>query len=131
MKIYNRTEYKELTPSAYSKEKKRIQVELLKLQEYIIKKEGRVAIVLEGRDAAGKGATIKRFIENMIPKSIGVIELGVPSKKQEKHWFQTWKSDCQRKGKSISLIEVGIQEPLFNHQWDIALKVSISILCKK
>ena len=39
MKIYNRTEYKELTPSAYSKEKKRIQVELLKLQEYIIKKE--------------------------------------------------------------------------------------------
>ena len=99
MKIYNRTEYKELTPSAYSKEKKRIQVELLKLQEYIIKKEGRVAIVLEGRDAAGKGATIKRFIENMIPKSIGVIELGVPSKKQEKHWFQTWEKRLPKKGK--------------------------------
>ena len=99
MEIYNRTEYKELTPSAYSKEKKRIQVELLKLQEHIIKNEGRVAIILEGRDAAGKGATIKRFIENMIPKSIGVIELGVPTKKQEKNWFQTWEKRLPKKGK--------------------------------
>ncbi|GIS04322.1 MAG: hypothetical protein CM15mP106_7690 [Candidatus Neomarinimicrobiota bacterium] len=96
MKIYNRTEYKELTQARIQKRKKDSS-RALKLQEYIIKKEGRVAIVLEGRDAAGKGATIKRFIENMIPKSIGVIELGVPSKKQEKHWFQTWEKDCQRK----------------------------------
>ena len=99
MEIYNRTEYKELTPSAYSKEKKRIQVELLKLQEHIIRNEGRVAIIFEGRDAAGKGATIKRFIENMIPKSIGVIELGVPTKKQEKNWFQTWEKRLPKKGK--------------------------------
>ena len=101
MEIYNRTEYKELTPSAYSKEKKRIQVELLKLQEHIIKNEGRVAIIFEGRDAAGKGATIKRFIENMIPKSIGVIELGVPTKKQEKNWFQTWEKRLPKKGKTM------------------------------
>jgi len=99
MEIYNRTEYKELTPQKYAKEKKRIQVELLKLQEHIIKNRGRVAIVFEGRDAAGKGATIKRFIENMIPKSIGVIELGVPSKKQEKHWFNTWEKRLPSKGK--------------------------------
>ena len=99
MEIYNRTEYKELTPQKYAKEKKRIQVELLKLQEHIIKNRGRVAIVFEGRDAAGKGATIKRFIENMIPKSFGVIELGVPSKKQEKHWFNTWEKRLPSKGK--------------------------------
>ena len=85
---------------------------------------------MEGRDAAGKGATIKRFIENMIPKSIGVIELEYLQRNKRSIGFKRGKSDCQRKGKSISLIEVGIQEPLFNHQWDIALKVSISILCK-
>jgi polyphosphate kinase len=99
MEIYNRTEYKKLTPNAYSKEKKRIQVELLKLQEHIIYNNGRVAIIFEGRDAAGKGATIKRFIENMIPKSIGVIELGVPTRKQEKNWFQTWEKLLPNKGK--------------------------------
>jgi len=98
MEIYNRTEYKELAPSAYSKEKKRIQVELLKLQEHIIENKGRVAIVFEGRDAAGKGSTIKRFIENMMPKSVEVIELGVPTKKQEKSWFRTWNKRMPKEG---------------------------------
>ena len=68
MIIYNRTEYKTLSPKQYRKEKKRLQVELLKLQEWVIKKNKRIAIVFEGRDAAGKGSTIKRFIEKMMPK---------------------------------------------------------------
>lgn len=90
MIIYNRTEYKALSPKQYKKEKKRLQVELLKLQEWVIKENKRVAIIFEGRDAAGKGSTIKRFIENMMPKSTNVVELGVPSNKQSKRWFQTW-----------------------------------------
>ena len=63
MIIYNRTKYKELTFKSYQKEKRRLQIELLKLQEWVIQSEKRLAIVFEGRDAAGKGATIKRFIE--------------------------------------------------------------------
>lgn len=90
MIIYNRTEYKKLTPKQYKKEKKRLQVELLKLQEWIIKNNKRVAIVLEGRDAAGKGSTIKRFIENMMPRSFDVKEMGVPTPTQRRNWFRTW-----------------------------------------
>ena len=70
MIIYNRTEYKALSPQQYKKEKKRLQVELLKFQEWVIHKNKKIAIVLEGRDAAGKGSTTKRFIENMMPKEI-------------------------------------------------------------
>ena len=99
MIIYNRTEYKALSQQKYSKEKQRLQVELLKLQEWVINCEKRVAIVLEGRDAAGKGSTIKRFIENMMPKGVEVIELGVPTKKQEKNWFRTWEKRMPKSGK--------------------------------
>ena len=55
MIIYNRTEYKALSTRQYSKEKKRLQVELLKLEEWVIKNNKRVGIVLEGRDAAPRG----------------------------------------------------------------------------
>ncbi len=99
MIIYNRTEYKALSHQLYTKEKKRLQVELLKLQEWVIEKNKRVGIIMEGRDAAGKGATIKRFIENMMPKAVEVIELGVPTKKQEKNWFRTWEKRLPEKGK--------------------------------
>ena len=99
MIIYNRTEYKALSQQKYSKEKNRLQVELLKLQEWVINRDKRVAIVLEGRDAAGKGSTIKRFIENMMPNGLEVIELGVPTKKQEKNWFRTWEKRMPASGK--------------------------------
>ena len=62
MIIYNRTKYKELTLKSYQKEKRRLQIELLKLQEWVIQSGKRLAIVFEGRDAAGKGATIKRCL---------------------------------------------------------------------
>ena len=99
MIIYNRTEYKALAHRQYSKEKKRLQVELLKLQEWAITEGKRIGIVLEGRDAAGKGSTIKRFIENMMPKAVEVIELGVPTKKQERNWFRTWEKRMPSTGK--------------------------------
>lgn len=101
MIIYNRTEYKKLTPKQYKKEKKRLQVELLKLQQWIIKNNKRVAIVLEGRDAAGKGSTIKRFIENMMPKSFDVKEMGVPTSYQRRNWFKTWDRMLPKPGNLI------------------------------
>ena len=98
MIIYNRTEYSELTNSQYRKEKRRLQIELLKLQEWTIDTNQRIAILLEGRDAAGKGSTIQRFIENLMPKSTKIVELGVPNKKQEKNWFKTWEKRLPKKG---------------------------------
>ena len=85
MIIYNRTEYSELTNSQYRKEKRRLQIELLKLQEWTIDTNQRIAILLEGRDAAGKGSTIQRFIENLMPKATKIVELGVTNKIQEKN----------------------------------------------
>ena len=90
MIIYNRTNYKELTQKGYRKEKRRLQIELLKLQEWVTNSGKKLAIVLEGRDAAGKGATIKRFIENLIPKTMRVVELGVSTPIQNRMWFQTY-----------------------------------------
>ena len=98
MIIYNQTEYKALKQHQYQAEKKRLQVELLKLQEWTINNKKRIGIVFEGRDAAGKGSTIKRFIENMMSKSVNVIELGVPTKKQDKKWFNTWDRRLPREG---------------------------------
>ena len=98
MIIYNRTEYSELTNSQYRKEKRRLQIELLKLQEWTIDTNQRIAILLEGRDAAGKGSTIQRFIENLKPKATKIVELGVPNKKQEKNWFKTWEKRLPKKG---------------------------------
>ena len=90
MIIYNRTSYKELTLKSYQKEKRKLQIELLKLQEWVIESGQRLAIVLEGRDGAGKGATIKRFIENLIPKTMRVVELGVPTSVQNRMWLKTY-----------------------------------------
>ena len=56
---YFNSEYKNLSDKQYSDEKFRLQVELLKLQEWVVENNKRIAIVFEGRDAAGKGSTIK------------------------------------------------------------------------
>jgi polyphosphate kinase 2 len=101
MIIYNRTKYKELSLKSYQKEKRRLQIELLKLQEWVIKSEKRLAIIFEGRDAAGKGATIKRFIENLIPKTKRVVELGVPTANQNKMWFKTYDKFLPQKGEIV------------------------------
>lgn len=90
MIVYNRTQYKELTPGQYQKEKRRLQIELLKLQEWVMDQDQRIALLFEGRDAAGKGATIRRFIERLMPKSVRMEELGVPSPTQRKKWLKTY-----------------------------------------
>ena len=101
MIIYNRTKYKELTLKSYQKEKRRLQIELLKLQEWVIQSDKRLAIVFEGRDAAGKGATIKRFIENLIPKTMRVVELGVPTSIQNRMWFKTYDKLLPNEGEMV------------------------------
>ena len=57
-----------------------------------------------------EGSTIKRFIENMMPKAVKVIELGVPTTKQAKNWFRTWEKRLPQEGKIHFLIEVGTLE---------------------
>ena len=98
---YFNTDYKNISESQYQDEKFKLQVELLKLQEWIVKKDKRIAIIFEGRDAAGKGSTIKRFIEHLIPKHFRVYELGTPTEQQNKHWLQTHERALPQNGEIV------------------------------
>lgn len=84
--------------ATYQKEKKRLQVELLKLQHWVINNDKRVAIVFEGRDAAGKGGSIKRFTEYLMPKHFNVVELGIPTPKESKNWFRRYERHFPKEG---------------------------------
>jgi polyphosphate kinase 2 len=71
----------------YAGEKRALQVELLKLQRWIKDSGGRLMIVFEGRDAAGKGGTIKRFAENLNPRGARVVALEKPTEKEQTEWY--------------------------------------------
>ena len=71
----------------YEKQKYRLQVELLKLQAWVKDTGQRVVIVFEGRDAAGKGGTIKRFMEHLNPRGARVVALEKPSEVERGQWY--------------------------------------------
>ncbi len=72
---------------AYEKELKRLQVELLKFQNHVKDKGLRVLMIFEGRDAAGKGGTIKRITEHLNPRGAKVVALEKPSDKERTQWY--------------------------------------------
>jgi polyphosphate kinase 2 len=85
----------------YESEKFKLQVELAKLQEWVIKNNKKVAIVFEGRDAAGKGSTIKRFIEYLNPKVYRVVALGVPTEEEKENWFERYEQHLPNDGEIV------------------------------
>ncbi len=76
-----------VSTKAYEKELARLQIELVKMQEWIKESGHRVAIVFEGRDAAGKGGTIKRITEAMNPRICQVVALPAPTEREKTHWY--------------------------------------------
>jgi polyphosphate kinase 2 len=76
-----------LRRSTYEKEKFRLQVELLKLQAWAKETGQRIVILFEGRDAAGKGGTIKRFMEHLNPRGARVVALEKPSPSEQGQWY--------------------------------------------
>lgn len=78
---------KKLKTKVYEKELSRLQVELVKLQ-YWVKHQGlQVVLIFEGRDAAGKGGTIKRVVEPLNPRGCRVVALGTPSDHEKTQWY--------------------------------------------
>jgi len=71
----------------YEDELAKLQIELVKLQEWIKYKGLRVVVLFEGRDAAGKGGTIKRITESLNPRVCRVVALGVPTEKEKTQWY--------------------------------------------
>jgi len=73
--------------SVYEREKFKLQVELLKLQAWVKETGQRLVIVFEGRDAAGKGGTIKRFMEHLNPRGARVVALEKPTDTEQGQWY--------------------------------------------
>lgn len=95
---FNLGEYSKLDSNTYGLEKRRLQIEILKLQEDVIKNKRKVCIVFEGRDTAGKSSAIKFFSEHLRPSHYRYISLGIPTKWESSHWFQRWQKPLPKEG---------------------------------
>lgn len=71
----------------YEAEKKKLQIELLKVQSWVKKTGQRIVLIFEGRDAAGKGGTIKRYMEHLNPRGARVVALEKPNEVERGQWY--------------------------------------------
>ncbi len=97
-----------LSRKKYEQQKYHLQVELLKLQAWVKETGQRVVILFEGRDAAGKGGTIKRFMEHLNPRGARVVALEKPTEVEKGQWyFQRYISELPTRGEIV----------LFDRSW--------------
>jgi polyphosphate kinase 2 len=85
----------------YNIEKRRLQLELLTIQQKAVKLGQRICICFDGRDAAGKGSTILRFTQNLMPKYFHTVDLGIPTKKESKYWFHRYEQHLPTEGEMV------------------------------
>jgi polyphosphate kinase len=78
---------KKVSRQTFDKEMKRLQIELCTLQDWVVKEGLRIVVVFEGRDAAGKGGTIKRITERVSPRVFRVIALPTPTERQKSQMY--------------------------------------------
>jgi polyphosphate kinase 2 len=92
----------------YEKELARLQMELVKLQEWVRANKLKVVVVFEGRDAAGKGGVIKRITESLNPRICRVVALGTPTEREKTQWyFQRY----------VAQLPAGGEMVLFDRSW--------------
>ncbi|GAA2724895.1 polyphosphate kinase 2 [Cellulomonas aerilata] len=97
-----------MTRREYDVAKRALQIELLKLQSWIKASGGKLVVVFEGRDAAGKGGTIKRFTEHLNPRGARTVALEKPSERESSQWyFQRYISHLPAAGEMV----------LFDRSW--------------
>jgi len=86
----------------YERELKLLQVELVKMQRWVQQENKRVAVILEGRDAAGKGGTIRRFTEHLNPRALRVVALPKPTAEEAGQWyFQRYMKQLPDRGEIV------------------------------
>ena len=99
---------KAIPKKVYEKELQKMQLELIKLQQWIKFKGLKVVVIFEGRDAAGKGGIIQRISQNLNPRICHVAALGKPSEREESQWyFQRYVPYLPAKGEMV----------LFDRSW--------------
>src|SRR3954447_1125891 len=97
-----------MTRDEYEVRKRELQIELLKMQSWVKDTGQRIVVLFEGRDAAGKGGTIKRFMEHLNPRGASVVALGKPTAEEAGQWyFQRYFSRLPSAGEII----------LFDRSW--------------
>ncbi len=97
-----------ISKKKYYEEMEKLQVELVKLQEWIKQKGLRVVVLFEGRDAAGKGGVIKRITQSLNPRIVRVVALGTPTERQKTQWwFQRYVAQLPAAGEMV----------LFDRSW--------------
>jgi polyphosphate kinase 2 (PPK2 family) len=86
----------------YENELQNLQIELVKLQRWVQEKKRRVAILFEGRDAAGKGGAIRRFTEHLNPRALRVVALPKPTEEEVGQWyFQRYTRQLPNRGEIV------------------------------
>ena len=97
-----------MSRKVYEKHKAELQVELLKVQQWVKETGQRIILIFEGRDAAGKGGTIKRFMEHLNPRGARVVALEKPSIEEQGQWyFQRYINHLPTRGEIV----------LFDRSW--------------
>jgi polyphosphate kinase 2 len=81
------TEPRRLDKRGYEKELVRLQVEFVRLQDWVVHKGLRVVVIFEGRDTAGKGGTIRRITEKTNPRVVRIVALGKPTERERTQWY--------------------------------------------
>ncbi len=83
----NKKKHPKISNKIYEKELTKLQLELVKLQEWVKHKGLKVVVIFEGRDTAGKGGIIKRILERLNNRVVRVVALGVPTEKEKTQWY--------------------------------------------
>ena len=100
--------HQDLDSSNYEAELRALQIELVKVQKFLIANGDQILVILEGRDAAGKDGTIKAITEHLSPRETRVVALGKPSDVEVDQWyFQRYIAQLPKKGEFV----------LFNRSW--------------
>jgi polyphosphate kinase 2 len=108
LSVTEEIESKKISKKGYEKELARLHVELVKLQEWVKHRGLKVAVIFEGRDAAGKGGAIKRITESLNPRVCRVVALGTPTEREKTQWyFQRY----------IAHLPAGGEIVLFDRSW--------------
>lgn len=102
----------------YDRDLENLQIELVKLQSWVKASNARVCVVFEGRDASGKGGTIKRFRENLNPRGARVVALSKPTEREASEWyFQRYVRELPAGGEIVffdrSWYNRAVVEPVF------------------
>src|SRR6202158_2015884 len=97
-----KAEARKIKNDVYEKELARLQIELVKMQDWIKHKGLRVLVIFEGRDAAGKGGVIKRITESLNPRICRVVALGTPTERERGQWyFQRYCAHLPNRGEIV------------------------------